>query len=146
MTDPVTADIMKRDAAWFAGIGGPRHRTTCRWRVVADRIRRCIRPGDDVPGSARDHPDLKEAVIGQCAQALRPGGQVLIFDERYASKPSELRDPLLIYAVMGQWYELTWGNIVNTREEIHELLIKQGLRVADETSLSRFYIVTAEKN
>jgi SAM-dependent methyltransferase len=91
------------------------------------------------------HPGLKEAVIGHCARALRPGGQVLIFDERYASKPSELRDPSLIYAVMAQWYELTWGNIVNTREEIHELLTKQGLRVADETSLSRFYIVTAEK-
>ena len=91
-------------------------------------------------------PDLKEPALRQCAQALRTGGQLLIFDERYASKPTELRDPLQIYAVMAQWYELTWGNIVNTREEIHELLIKQGLRIADETSLSRFYIVTAEKN
>ncbi len=91
-------------------------------------------------------PDLKKVVLGQCAQALRPGGQLLIFDERYASRPTELRDPLQIFAVMAQWFEMTWGNIVNTREEIHALLDAHGLRVIDETSLSRFYIVTAEKN
>ena len=91
------------------------------------------------------HPDLKDAVIGQCARALRPGGLLLLFDERYPSGPAELRDPAQVFAVMAQWYEVTWGNVVNTREEIHALLRRQGLRVADETSLSRFYIVTAEK-
>jgi hypothetical protein len=35
--------------------------------------------------------------------------------------------------------------VVNTREEIHALLAQQGLAVVDETSLSRFYIVTAAK-
>jgi cyclopropane fatty-acyl-phospholipid synthase-like methyltransferase len=90
-------------------------------------------------------PDLKEAVIGRCARALRPGGQVLIFDERYPSRPGELRDAAQVYAVMAQWYEVTWGNIINTREEIHALLTGQGLGIVDETSLSRFYIVTAEK-
>jgi len=45
---------------------------------------------------------------------------------------------------MAQWYELTWGNIVSTREEIHALLARPGLQIVDETSLSRFYIVTAE--
>jgi len=92
------------------------------------------------------HPDQKEAVLDQCVRALRPGGQLLIFDERYPSSPVELRDPTQIYAVMAQWYELTWGNIINTREEIHALLARQGLRVVDETSLSRFYIVVAEKH
>jgi cyclopropane fatty-acyl-phospholipid synthase-like methyltransferase len=90
-------------------------------------------------------PRLKDAVIGLCAGALRPGGQVLIFDERYPSSPDELRDPAQIFAVMAQWYEVTWGNVVNTREEIRALLERQGLRLRDETSLSRFYIVTAEK-
>jgi SAM-dependent methyltransferase len=90
-------------------------------------------------------PRLKPAVIGQCAWALRPGGQLLIFDERYPSGPAELRDPAQIFAVMAQWYEVTWGNVINTREEIHALLTGQGLRIADETTLSRFYIVTAEK-
>lgn len=90
-------------------------------------------------------PDLKESVLKQCVRALRPGGQLLLFDERYPSSPVELRDPSQIYAVMAQWYELTWGNIINTREGIHALLARQGLRVVDETSFSRFYVVTAEK-
>jgi SAM-dependent methyltransferase len=90
-------------------------------------------------------PDLKEAVLRQCAHALRPGGQLLIFDERYPSSPAELRDSAQIFAVMAQWYELTWGNIVNTREEIRGLLEQQNLEIVDESSLSRFYIVTAEK-
>ncbi len=90
-------------------------------------------------------PNLKEAVLQQCARALRPGGQLLLFDERYPSSPTELRDPVQINAVMAQWYEMTWGNIVNTREQIHALLAQQGLHIVGETSLSRFYIVTAEK-
>ena len=90
-------------------------------------------------------PDLKLAVLEQCAQALRPGGQLVIFDERYPSGPAELRDPFVIFAVMAQWYEMTWGNRINTRAEIHDLLAQAGFRLLDETSLSRFYIVTAEK-
>ena len=90
-------------------------------------------------------PEHKASVLAQCAQALRPGGLMLVFDERYASSPPELRDPSQIFAVMAQWYEGHWGNIINTREEIHALLDGAGLRPVDETSLSRFYIVTAEK-
>ncbi len=71
---------------------------------------------------------------------------MLLFDERYPSSSAELRDPTQIYAVMAQWYELTWGNIINTKEEIHALLARQGLRVVDETTFSRFYIVVAEKD
>ena len=36
---------------------------------------------------------------------------------------------IVLLAVMAQWYEVTWGNIVNTREEIHALLEQQGLRL-----------------
>lgn len=90
-------------------------------------------------------PRLKAGVLAQAARALKPGGQVLIFDERYPSRPAELRDPSKLFVVVAQWFEMTWGNVMNTREEIHALLREQGLRVADEASLSRFYIVTAEK-
>ena len=69
----------------------------------------------------------------------------MIFDEWYPSSPTELRDPTQVFAVMAQWYEMTWGNVVNTREEIHVPLTQQGLAVIDGTSLSRFYIVIAEK-
>jgi hypothetical protein len=76
---------------------------------------------------------------------LRLDGLLLLFDERYPSKPGDLRDPAQIFAVMAQWYEMTWGNIINTKEEIHEMLARQGMRIVDETSLSRFYIVTAQR-
>jgi SAM-dependent methyltransferase len=90
-------------------------------------------------------PGLKDTVIANCVEALKPGGQLLVFDERYPTGPAELRDPTQIYAVMAQWYETTWGNVVNTGGEIHDLLERQQLTVTGETSLSRFYIVTAQK-
>jgi hypothetical protein len=45
---------------------------------------------------------------------------------------------------MAQWYESTWGNVLNTREEITELLAGAGLTAVQETTLSRFYIVVAK--
>lgn len=90
-------------------------------------------------------PHLKDAVLQQCVRALRHDGLLLLFDERYPSNPADLRDAAQIFAVMAQWYEMTWGNIINTKEEIHALLATQGLRIVDETSLSRFYIVTAQR-
>jgi ubiquinone/menaquinone biosynthesis C-methylase UbiE len=90
-------------------------------------------------------PSRKDAVIARCVRALRPGGELLIFDERYPSRPTELRDPVQIYAVMAQWYELTWGNVIGTGEDIRALVRRHGLAVADETALSRFYVLTASK-
>src|SRR5262249_31194562 len=52
-------------------------------------------------------PDFKDLVLNRCAWALKPDGQLLLFDERYPSRPTELRDPVSIFAVMAQWYELT---------------------------------------
>jgi hypothetical protein len=62
----------------------------------------------------------------------------VLFDERYPSNPAELCDPAQIYAGMAQWYEMTWGNVINTHEEIHAMLTQQGLHIVDETALSRF--------
>ena len=90
-------------------------------------------------------PHLKAAVLAQSVRALRPDGLLLIFDERYPSTPRDLRDPLQIFAVMAQWYEMTWGNILNTKEEMQAMLAAQGMQIVDETSLSRFYIVTAQR-
>ena len=61
-------------------------------------------------------PSLKAAVLSQCYEALRPGGRLLLFDERFPSSPDELRDPTLIFAVLAQWYEAMWGNEMQSRE------------------------------
>lgn len=92
------------------------------------------------------HPRLKKVVIDQCAATLKPGGYLVMFDEAYPEDASELRHPLKVYAVMAQWFESTWGNTVNTRGEIRELIGSAGLAIADETELSRFYIVVARKS
>ena len=89
-------------------------------------------------------PEDKAAVLARCAQALKPDGALLLFDERYPSHPGELRDATQIFAVMAQWYEVTWGNVLNTREEIAGLLTGAGLTTVQETALSRFYIVVAK--
>jgi SAM-dependent methyltransferase len=90
------------------------------------------------------HSDHKAAVLARCAQALKPDGALLLFDERYPSSPGELRDPTQIFAVMAQWYETTWGNVINTREEIAELLTGAGLNPIRETARSRFHIMVAK--
>ena len=67
------------------------------------------------------------------------------------TRPAVLTTPTLadqvtrLYDLIAQWYELTWGNQVHTRTELHELCAKAGLRVREETAFSRFHIILAEK-
>jgi SAM-dependent methyltransferase len=112
---------------------------------------------DDVPGgtdAAFDlvtqflvlheiRPELKRSMIDRCARALKPGGALLLFDEAYPEDERTARDPIRGFSVVAQWFELTLGNVVNTATEIRELVAGAGLRLADETELSRFRIVTA---
>jgi cyclopropane fatty-acyl-phospholipid synthase-like methyltransferase len=90
-------------------------------------------------------PELKDAVLARCARALRPGGTLVLFDEAYPEDVATARDPIRGFAVVAQWFELTWGNVINTRSEILALVQRAGLRPGPETELSRFRIVTAIK-
>ncbi|MHB8621304.1 MAG: class I SAM-dependent methyltransferase [Chloroflexota bacterium] len=90
-------------------------------------------------------PPLKAAALAECFAALKPGGALLILDESYPESVEGLRDPALAFSVMAQWFEMTWGNVINTRAEIRALLEGAGFAVQTETTLSRFYIVAAEK-
>jgi hypothetical protein len=49
------------------------------------------------------------------------------------------------FAALAQWYEVTWGNVVNTRSELHALCREVGLHVIEETGFSRFHILVAAK-
>jgi SAM-dependent methyltransferase len=89
-------------------------------------------------------PELKQGVLEQCAAALKLGGVLLLFDECYPDD-EKFRDPIRGFSVVSQWTELTWGNIINTRAEIHALIARAGLTLGDETELSRFHILTAWK-
>jgi SAM-dependent methyltransferase len=90
-------------------------------------------------------PALKPAAFAAVARALKPGGFFLIFDEVYPVADDALQKMPTRFAALAQWYELTWGNVVDTRAGLEELCSQAGLSVTDETSFSRFNILVAEK-
>ena len=90
-------------------------------------------------------PAAKAGAFAAVARALKPGGYFLIFDETYPETDEALQTMPSRFAALAQWYELTWGNIVGTRSELHALCQEAGLRVAEETSFSRFSILVAAK-
>ena len=88
-------------------------------------------------------PALKAAAFAAIARALKPGGSFLVFDEAYPETDADLQMMPRRFAALAQWYELTWGNRVNTRSELIALCEGAGLRVEEETSFSRFHILVA---
>jgi SAM-dependent methyltransferase len=90
-------------------------------------------------------PAMKPAAFAAVARALKPGGRFVIFDETYPEADEALRTMPTRFAALAQWYEVTWGNVVNTRSELHALCREAGLEVAEETGFSRFHIMVAAK-
>ena len=90
-------------------------------------------------------PSDKRRIFQAISDALRPDGQFLIFDEAYPEDDEGLRSMPKRFAALAQWYELTWGNRVNTRTELFELCGEAGLEVTEEASFSRFHIIVATK-
>jgi SAM-dependent methyltransferase len=90
-------------------------------------------------------PAAKPAAVAAVARALKPGGYFLIFDEAYPETDDALRTMPTRFAALAQWYELTWGNVVDTRSGLHALCRQAGLEVAEETAFSRFHIILAAK-
>lgn len=91
-------------------------------------------------------PALKSAVFAAIARVLKPSGYFLIFDEAYPETDDALQTMPTRFAALAQWYEVTWGNVVNTRSELLKLCSDAGLRVAEEAAFSRFSILVAVKD
>ena len=90
-------------------------------------------------------PAAKPPAFAAIARALKPGGYFLIFDEVYPETDEGLRTMPTRFAALAQWYEVTWGNVVDTRSALHALCRQAGLQIAEETSFSRFAIILATK-
>ena len=90
-------------------------------------------------------PELKAAAFAAVARALKPDGYFLIFDEVYPETDEALRTMPTRFAALAQWYEVTWGNVVDTRSTLHTLCHQAGLHVVEETNFSRFNIILAAK-
>lgn len=132
-------------------------RESVRARGLEERVQVYER-WEDVPGASGGfdlvtqflvlheiRPELKREVLRRCADALRPGGLMVLFDECWPPDEESARDPVLGFAVVAQWLELGWGNVINTREEILALLGAAGLEPCEEAGLSRFRIFSARK-
>ncbi len=90
-------------------------------------------------------PEAKDIVLASAARALAPGGSLVIFDEAYPDTDAALRTMPSRFSAVAQWFELTWGNEIDTAAELRDRCTRAGLRLADETTFSRFTILVAEK-
>jgi SAM-dependent methyltransferase len=90
-------------------------------------------------------PAVKAEAFGAIARCLVPGGSFVIFDEAYPETDEALRTMPTRFAALAQWFELTWGNRVNTRSELDALCAQAGLRVWADSAFSRFTVLVAEK-
>jgi len=88
---------------------------------------------------------VKAEAFGAIARCLVPGGSFVIFDEAYPETDEALRTMPTRFAALAQWFELTWGNRVNTRSELDALCAQAGLRVWADSAFSRFTVLVAEK-
>jgi Putative methyltransferase len=78
-------------------------------------------------------------------RALKPGGYFLSFDEAYPETDVAMQTMPTRFAALAQWYELTWGNVVDSATTLRARCQEAGLEVAEETSFSRFSILVATK-
>jgi SAM-dependent methyltransferase len=90
-------------------------------------------------------PESKREILRRCRRALRDGGHLLIIDRCVPGDESEIGDRRFTMSVLEQWFEVTWGNVVNTRNEIAGMLEECGFSLAseDEKSVPTYWIFVA---
>jgi cyclopropane fatty-acyl-phospholipid synthase-like methyltransferase len=93
-------------------------------------------------------PDrAKSDVLRRCHQGLKPGGVLLLVDRCSPETGADLRDRRFTMSILEQWFEVTWGNIVNTRSEILRMLQDMGFTVTSESAdqVPTYWTFAAEK-
>jgi SAM-dependent methyltransferase len=80
-------------------------------------------------------PDgAKADILRRCHQSLKPGGILLLVDRCAPANGADLRDRRFTMSILEQWFEVTWGNIVNTRGQILQMLNDAGFTVSQESA------------
>ena len=80
-------------------------------------------------------PDDRPGVVAASAQALKPGGWMVIVDETYPATLAEARKPEFKFPLHTGFEEMLWGNVIPTREEQERLLHGAGLTGEIQRSL-----------
>jgi len=80
-------------------------------------------------------PRVRQAAIAGCVRALKSGGWLAIVDETYPSTLAEARERDFLFPIQTGFEELTWGNVLPTREEQEQLLLAAGLSGTIERSI-----------
>jgi hypothetical protein len=78
---------------------------------------------------------MRQSVINACYRALGPGGWLMIIDETYPTTLAEVREKDFLFPVQTGFEELSWGNIVPTREEQETLLQTAGFSANIQRSI-----------
>jgi SAM-dependent methyltransferase len=92
-------------------------------------------------------PVIRQHVIDGCARALNAGGWLVIVDETYPSTLAEARRPEFLFPIQTGFEELTWGNVLPTREEQEQLLRRAGFAGEIQRAVigEGFTVLTAQK-
>ena len=90
---------------------------------------------------------VRPTVMQQCARALKPGGWLLVVDETYPSTLEQTREADYRFPLQTGIEELTWGNVIPTREEQERLLIAAGFAAPYGRSIigEGFTVLTARR-
>jgi ubiquinone/menaquinone biosynthesis C-methylase UbiE len=75
--------------------------------------------------------EVRDNILARAYSALRAGGAIVVIDEPYPESISSLRDAP--GAVLTQFAEIFWGNVLISPEEQKQLLIKAGFNVLSQT-------------
>ena len=92
-------------------------------------------------------PDIRPGVIDSCYRVLQDNGWLLIIDETYPSTLAESRQNEFLFPVQTGFEELTWGNVLPTREMQEKLLRDAGFEGDIGRSIvgEGFTVLTARK-
>ena len=58
----------------------------------------------------------------------------MLVDRCAPEKAADLHDRRFTMSILEQWFEVTWGNIVNTRTEIADMLEAAGFAVEEDSA------------
>ena len=92
-------------------------------------------------------PEFRQEVVTACHEALAVDGWLMIIDESYPSTLDESRKAEFLFPVQTGFEELTWGNVVPTRDEQETLLSSAGFKGEIGRSIvgEGFTVLTAQK-